>query len=123
VEGLREKGGLVTVSPEQVLAWAPDTIISLDPRFIEAVAKNPAWAPVPAVREHRVFIAPTLPFGFIDSPPSVNRLVGLIWLMHTLYPNQAPGDLHDQVRAFYHLFYQVDLSDAGVDQLLNAGAH
>src|ERR1700730_11221089 len=30
VEGLREKGGIVTVSPEQLIAWAPDTVITLD---------------------------------------------------------------------------------------------
>jgi iron complex transport system substrate-binding protein len=122
VEGMREKGGLVSVSPEQVIAWAPDTIITLDPRFAQTVADKPAWQPVPAVRNGRVFVAPALPFGFIDSPPSVNRLVGLIWLLHALYPAQAPGELRDQVKDFYKLFYQVELSDDGLDHVLDAGA-
>jgi iron complex transport system substrate-binding protein len=120
VEGLRDKGGLVIASAEQVIAWAPDTIIALDRRFVQAVAANPDWQPVPAVKAKRVFLAPGLPFGFVDFPPSVNRLIGLTWLLHTLYPEQAPGDLRAQVRDFYHLFYQVDLTDADLARLLDA---
>jgi iron complex transport system substrate-binding protein len=120
VEGLREKGGIVTASPEQLIAWAPDTIVTLDRAFRDTVRSKPAWQPVPAVAAGRVFLAPNLPFGFIDSPPSVNRLIGLTWLLHTLYPDRAPGNLRDQVRAFYHLFYQLDLSDSDLDRLLDA---
>lgn len=118
VEGLREKGGLVHVSPEQVIAWAPDTVITLDPAFRDGAKTLPAWAPVPAVAKGRVFLAPGLPFGFIDAPPSINRLVGLVWLTHTLYPAEARGDLKAQVKDFFHLFYGVDPSDAALDGLL-----
>lgn len=121
VEGLRDKGGLVQASMENVIAWAPDTIITLDPGFAKKVDTMAEWRPVPAVPQHRVFLAPNLPYGFIDSPPSINRLIGLTWLMHTFYPQQAPGDLKQQVRDFYHLFYQVDLNDADLDRLL--GSH
>lgn len=122
VQGLRETGGLVNVSPEQVIAWAPDTVITLDRSFQQSVRNNPAWQPVPAVSAGRVFVAPSVPFGFIDSPPSVNRLIGLTWLLHALYPDQAPGNLRDQVRAFYRLFYQVGLTDAELERLLNGPA-
>ena len=118
VEGLREKGGLVNVSAEQVIAFAPDTIITLDRSFFEGVAGKPAWAPVPAVKDSHVFLAPALPFGFIDAPPSVNRLIGLTWLLHTLYPDEAPGELKTQIRDFYKLFYQVEL-DAALARLLD----
>jgi iron complex transport system substrate-binding protein len=119
VEGLREKGGLVTVSPEQLAAWAPDTVVTLDRGFRQTVSQKAEWKPVPAVASGRVFLAPGLPYGFIDSPPSLNRLIGLTWLLHTFYPDKAPGDLKQQVRSFYHLFYQVDLTDADLDRLLD----
>jgi iron complex transport system substrate-binding protein len=118
-EGPRPKGGLVTVSPEQILAWAPDTIISLDKRFRQTVSQKAEWKAVPAVAAGRVFLAPSLPFGFIDSPPSLNRLIGLTWLLHTFYHEQAPGHLREQVRSFYHLFYQVDLTEPDLDTLLD----
>jgi iron complex transport system substrate-binding protein len=119
VEGLREKGGLVKVSPEQVIAWAPDTIVTLDQGFRRDVGQKSEWKSVPAVAAGRVFLAPGLPFGFIDSPPSVNRLIGLTWLLHKLYPAQAPGDLREQVRSFYRLFYQVELTDEDLSRLLD----
>ena len=102
-EGLREKGGIANVSPEQVIAWAPDTIITIDQGFKRDVSGKPAWRPVPAVAAGRVLLAPTLPYGFIDAPPSANRLIGLTWLLHKLYPAEAPGDLRQQVRGFYKL--------------------
>lgn len=119
VEGLREKGGIVNVPLEQLIAWSPDTIVTLDRGFRQAVKEKPEWRPVPAVQEGRVFLAPSLPYGFIDAPPSVNRLIGLTWLLHKLYPEHAPGDLREQVRSFYRLFYQVELSDADLDRLLD----
>ena len=120
VEGLREKGGIVTVSPEQLIAWAPDTIVTLDRSFRQTVAQKPEWKPVPAVAAGRVFLAPNLPYGFIDAPPSLNRIIGLAWLLHALYPDKAPGNLREQVRSFYHLFYQVNLKDADLDHLLDS---
>ena len=119
VEGLREKGGIVNVSLEQLIAWSPGAIVTLDRGFRQTVKEKPEWRPVPAVQEGRVFLAPSLPYGFIDAPPSVNRLIGLTWLLHKLYPEHAPGDLREQVRSFYRLFYQVELSDADLDRLLN----
>jgi iron complex transport system substrate-binding protein len=119
VEGLRDNGGLVTASPEQILVWAPDTIFTLDRSFRQSVAEKPAWQPVPAVARGRVYLAPSLPFGFIDSPPSINRLIGLNYLLHTLYPAETPGQLADEVRAFYRLFYQVDLSESDLARVLD----
>ncbi|MFO1150545.1 MAG: iron ABC transporter substrate-binding protein [Alsobacter sp.] len=120
VEGLRDKGGLVTVSPEQVLAWAPDTVITLDARFARAAPTLAAWKDVPAVAQGRIYAAPSLPFGFIDSPPSVNRIIGLRWLLHVLYPGKAHGSLRDEVAGFYKLFYRLDLTRAELDTLLAA---
>jgi iron complex transport system substrate-binding protein len=119
VEGPRPAGGIVSASPEQLVAWAPDTIVTLDRNFSQSVAQKPEWKPVPAIGKGRVFLAPGLPFGFIDTPPSLNRLIGLSWLLHTLYPDKAPGDLREQIRSFYRLFYQIDLTNADIDRLLD----
>lgn len=121
VRGLRDRGGIVTVSPERVLAWAPGIIIMLDPAFRHHAKADPAWRPVPAVADDRIHLAPSLPYGFIDAPPSVNRLIGLTWLLHKLYPEVASGDLRAEVRDFYRLFYQVELNDADLDRLLADG--
>jgi iron complex transport system substrate-binding protein len=119
VDGLRQKGGIANASLEQVLTWRSDTIVTLDPRFTGEAIERPQWAVVPAVAEKRVFLAPSLPFGFVDAPPSINRLIGLTWLLHRFYPAYVEGNLHDKVRSFYHLFYQVDLDEPALAHMLH----
>ena len=75
---------------EQVLAWDPDTIVTWDDASTDAVRTDPAWAGVAAVKHGRVYLSPGLPFGWIDRPPSLNRLIGLRWLAGVFYPDQAP---------------------------------
>lgn len=113
-----ETRGLATVSPEQIQAWAPDVVVTLDADFAASVGAAPEWRGVPAAANGRVYLAPSQPFGFIDFPPSVNRLIGLKWLAHKLYPEQAQGDLRAEVAEFYSLFYGVDLDEAALTALL-----
>ncbi|HVO15998.1 MAG TPA: iron ABC transporter substrate-binding protein [Alphaproteobacteria bacterium] len=112
------RGGLTTVSREQVLAWNPDVILALDTRFPPAAEADPVWQALTAVRERRIYVAPKLPFGWFDSPPGVNRLIGLRWLAKVLYPALFPEDLRQTTREFYRLFYHVELSAAQLDELL-----
>lgn len=122
-EGLMRRGAIANASTEQIIAWAPDTIIAMDRAFQADVRNRPTWAPVPAVASGRVYLAPGLPFGFVDAPPSLNRLAGVIWLAHIFYPEQATGDLRARVRDFHALFYQVKPTDAELDAILDqAGA-
>jgi iron complex transport system substrate-binding protein len=118
VDGLRESGGLARIGAERLLVFAPDAIVTLDASLRDSLATRPPWPELAAVKAGRVFVAPALPFGFIDSPPSVNRLIGLSWLMHKLYPGKAAGDLRAEVLAFYRLFYQVELDGPALDRLL-----
>lgn len=111
-------GGLATVSPEQVLRWDPEVIITIDMVFAGTVRENPLWQGVRAVREGRVHLSPKLPFGWIDFPPGVNRLIGLWWLGKMVYPDRIPEDLRVLTRDFYHRFYQVALTDAQVTRVL-----
>lgn len=113
-----ETRGLATVSPEQVQAWAPEVIITIDADFAANVAGMPEWQGVPAVDNGRVHLAPAVPFGFIDAPPSVNRLIGLKWLMHKLYPTAVQGDLRAEVADFFEVFYGVRPDEAGLKALL-----
>ena len=89
------QGGLANVSIEQVLVWNPDVIVTIDQEFAATVRNDPSWAAVKAVRDNRVHLSPKMPFGWVDFPPSVNRLIGLWWLAKILYPERFPEDLRD----------------------------
>jgi iron complex transport system substrate-binding protein len=112
------RGGLATVSIEDVLVWNPDVIVTIDQDFAASVDSLPAWRPVAAVRARRVHLSPKLPFGWVDFPPSVNRLIGLWWLAKILYPDRFPEDLRALTREFYQRFYHVPLTDAQIERVL-----
>jgi len=112
------QSGLVRASMEQVIVADPEIILTWDRNFFDRVKRDPLWAGVRAVREDRVYLAPTAPFGWIDRPPSLNRVIGLKWLAGLFYPNRLGHDLRETARAFYRLFYHVDASDAELDTLI-----
>jgi iron complex transport system substrate-binding protein len=112
------RGGLANVSIEQVLLWNPDVIITIDQDFAANVRNDPAWASLKAVRDGRVHLSPKLPFGWVDFPPSVNRLIGLKWLAKILYPDAFPEDLRAATRDFYTRFYHVTPSDQQIERVL-----
>jgi iron complex transport system substrate-binding protein len=111
-------GGLVRASIEQVIVANPDTIVTWDRDFFARVWENPLWSGIEAVRRGRVYLSPTAPFGWIDRPPSLNRFMGLLWMARLFYPEKWEGDLRDETRDFYRVFYHVDLSDDELERLL-----
>jgi hypothetical protein len=76
---------------EQILAWDPEVILTQEAGFAERVRQDPLWRGVSAVRSGRVHCAPVLPFGWLDGPPSVNRLIGVRWLLEKLHPGRPRG--------------------------------
>jgi iron complex transport system substrate-binding protein len=112
------RGGLSAVSLEQVLAWDPEVIVTIDQDFAASVRRDPSWAGVRAVRDGRVHLSPKLPFGWVDFPPAVNRLPGLLWLGKLIYPDLFPEDLAVATREFYGRFYHRTPTDAQVAAVL-----
>ena len=112
------EGGLADVSIEQVLLWNPDVIISIDQDFAASVYGDPSWASVNAVRNGRVHLSPKMPFGRVDFPSSVNRLIGLWWLAKILYADRFQEDMRALTRDFYTMFYHHTPSDTQIDHVL-----
>jgi iron complex transport system substrate-binding protein len=112
------KGGLALVSVEQVLSWNPEVVVTIDRDFAANFRTESVWAEVAAVRAGRVHLSPKMPFGWVDFPPSVNRLIGLWWLAKILYPEQFPEDLKPMTRDFYTRFYHKTPTDAQIDSVL-----
>ena len=112
------QSGLVRVSMEQLIVADPEVILTWDRNFFDRVKTDPLWANIRAVREDRVYLAPTAPFGWIDRPPSLNRVIGLKWLAGLFYPDKLGSNLRTTTREFYKLFYHVDPSDAELDLLI-----
>lgn len=74
------QGSFRPSSIDTIRALDPDIVIFSDPAMRDTITHGDAWRAVRAVREGHVLVAPSLPFGWIEEPPSINRLLGLAWL-------------------------------------------
>jgi iron complex transport system substrate-binding protein len=107
-----------TVTLEQVRAWNPEIIITSDREFAANVRSDAGWAEIAAVNAGRIFASPRQPFGWVDFPPAVNRLIGLWWLGKIFYPERFPEDIKTLARDFYTLFYHVTPTAAQIERVL-----
>jgi len=113
--------GMTPVSLEQVLSWNPDVLLVWNRSqggAYDKIMADPLWAQLQAVKNRRVYEIPYSPFNWFDRPPSVNRLLGLVWLARLLHPDKFPCDLQAETQRFCRLFYHIELADEQVRSLL-----
>jgi len=110
-------GELTRVTRDQIFAWNPAIIIAEQRSFYESLQRGREWRGLAAVANKRVYLAPAEPFGWIDNPAGVNRIIGLYWLTNLFYPDQYQEDLRANMREFYEKFYTVKLTDRQVEAL------
>ena len=111
-------GELTRVTREQIFQWNPAIIIAQRRSFYNALQRDRGWRGLAAVAKKRVYLAPGEPFGWIDDPAGVNRIIGLPWLSALCYPDVYQEDLRASVREFYDQFYRIKLSDRQLEALV-----
>ncbi|MGD9160202.1 MAG: hypothetical protein PVG39_17435 [Desulfobacteraceae bacterium] len=105
---------------ESVLVWKPDVIITTSRIFAENAPDDETWQLVPAVRNNKIYVAPSQPYNWFDRSPRENRIVGIPWTAHVLYPDLFPKEwFRARAKEFYDLFYHYKLTDEDLDDLLN----
>lgn len=117
-----KSGGHAMVSMEQILQWNPQVILTSSFRggdnAAESALNSPVWSGIDAVRNRQIYPIPTEPYGWLDHPPSVNRIAGLIWLTHVFYQRDLTLTVED-LRAFYSQFYGYGMTGKEFVDLLN----
>ena len=71
-----------------------------------------------AVKEHRVFEVPSSPYNWMDRPPSVQRILGILWAGNLVYPELYDYDMVKKTQEYYQLFYGCQLSKKDAEALL-----
>lgn len=115
--------GNYTVAMEQLLIWNPDIIIVgggfyTDSELYNNIKKKENWQNIKAVANNQIYFVPTAPFNWFDRPPSLNKILGIIWAAEIIYPDQYSFDIRNEVKEFYSLFYNYDLNEIELNQLL-----
>lgn len=109
--------GIAKVSMEQILGWDPEIIITQDENFYRLIQEQPLWKNVSAVKNRRIYLIPDSPFGWLDVPPSLNRLPGLRWLEAQLTPEAKEG-LNQEMIDFFSLFYHIELKEYQLNRIM-----
>jgi iron complex transport system substrate-binding protein len=111
--------GMTPVTLESILMWKPQIIITTNREFAKRAPADETWSKIEAVREHRIHVTPSHPYNWFDRPPGVNRIVGIPWVAHVLYPEKFTEDwFNGKVKQFYELFYHYTLTDGDIKELL-----
>ena len=106
------------VDLEQILLWDPEYIIFAPDSCYETIAENSQWQNISAVANGKYFKTPEGPYGWLSSPPAVQRYLGMLWLGELLYPEYTEYDLREEITEYYKLFYGCDLTDSMYQSLI-----
>lgn len=115
-----ERGGLARVSMEQLMVWQPDMIVTQDKTFFERTKTAGVWQYINAVQNKQCFLLPDSPFGWLDGPPGINRLIGVRWLNDRLQGKSSQQEWVKHTQEFYNLFYGIEPEQTA--NAINSGA-
>jgi iron complex transport system substrate-binding protein len=117
--------GRASVSFEQLLVWKPEIVlVCLDHGFAHGtenysnIVNSNSWHAIDAVAKGNIYCIPSIPFNWLDRPPSVNRMIGMRWLANLLYHDRFGMDIRKETEKFYALFYHKKLTQAELDIIL-----
>ncbi|MCG8402050.1 MAG: ABC transporter substrate-binding protein [Firmicutes bacterium] len=113
------------VNNEQVMEWNPDIIYvenrtGLGDLTSESILNNQFqgwhWRGISAVDSGRVYEVPL--GGFYWAPQSHEAPLMWKWMAGIQHPGEVDFSLRDDIKDFYHKFYDYSLSEAQLDQIL-----
>lgn len=118
-EPARMLDGENRVSIEQILLWNPEVILANEPGVADAIRKSPQWSAIAAVQNGRVY---QMPIGISrwGHPGSLETPLAILWTAQTVYPDMfRTENLPRELRYFYHTFFNHELSDNMIEQILH----
>ncbi|MBR2644690.1 MAG: ABC transporter substrate-binding protein [Clostridia bacterium] len=118
VESPSSKGTGNEVDMEQILLWNPDVILFAPESIYATVGADDTWKSITAIQNGAYYEVPMGPYNWMGFPPSVQRLLGMLWMAKLLYPDAADYDLYTEVANYFKLFYHCDLSEDAYNALV-----
>lgn len=116
-EEISNRNGGTSVNLEEVYACDPDVILLAAGGPYDTLAES-EWSGLTAVKNGTYYEIPNLPYDWMSSPPSINRVLGIYWLGNLLYPELYDYDMVEKAQEFYRLFWHYELSAEEAELLL-----
>lgn len=112
------KGTGNEVTMEQIITWNPSLIIIGPNSIYDRIGDDPNWQEIQAIQDGKYYEIPAGPHNWINSPPSVQRFLGILWLSDLLYSDKLDYDTKAEVQEYYRLFYHIELTDDQYTELV-----
>jgi iron complex transport system substrate-binding protein len=118
VAGTTETAPNRPLAIEEIRQVAPDFIIAANSSSVAALRADPGWREIQAVAAGRIYAPPELPFNWGPRPPSVNRLLGVIWLAYVLGDRPFDAAFYDDLSTFFETFYHMKPTASQLERLV-----
>lgn len=122
-EEVNGRDGGNPVDFETIYKVDPDIVIlALGGPYDKLADNDSQWKELRAVKEDHYYEIPGRPYSWMSAPPSINQVLGARWLMSVIYPDLYEGDIYKDVKDFYKLFWDYDMSDEEAEEMLKNSA-
>jgi len=113
--------GMIEVSMESVIGWNPQVILvsGSTPANYASIKDGDSWKDIQAVKDGKIYQTPIIPFGWFDRPPNATRVLGCQWFAGLIYPKYYTADVREDIKDYFDLFYNVNITDAEIDTILS----
>lgn len=109
--------GSKNVSVEQLVSWNPDLIVVDGNLSASSLVKNPAWQQLSAVKNNKVYTAPSGVFGWARL--GSESALQVLWLAKTIYPDRFKDvNLQKETINFYKTYFGYTLTKDQADLIL-----
>jgi len=105
------------IDMEQLMIWDPDVILFAPGSIYDSVRDDSMWSGLKAVKNGTYYEVPYCVYNWMGFPPSVNRYLGMQWLLKLLYPDQAGYDMYEVTKGYYQMFCHCSLSEEQYTEL------
>lgn len=107
-----------TINEEQVIIFNPDIIITNSNQSQKQILKNASFKNLKAIQNKQVFVVPS--GVYLWSVRSAEGALQPLWLAKVLYPNTFKDlDLKQKTKEFYKKFYNYELNDKELQEILS----
>lgn len=118
LEEVSSKGKGNEVDMEYILSLNPEYIFFDNDEMYEKAKTDEAYQTMNAIKNDKFYKTPKLPYNFLGFPPSIQRVLGIMWLSDILYKDYIDFDLKTEIKNYYKMFYHIELSDEKYDELM-----
>lgn len=109
----------VSINFEILASINPDVIFVRELPFYKELMTNPPpeWQSLQALKNHRIYYAPSTPSNWLMRPPSVMQSIGFLWAFAKVQPELlSDEEVKVEAQHFFHAFLR-DLSDEDYERI------